>query len=727
MSTFAEEKAIQAMKTRYAEMEVANQKATTDLKNENIKRQAEEEKAAQARAKTFEESMSVIRKLNYKMIDSAKEVSDNMIDDTRIATGTIISSQERVVVAYRNAAKEAITASRTVRDQRIADELDYAETVFRFSLRGKDTQEKIEAELSRARRTANEAAAKARQVSTPEEASQNRQRWTVAEAMANQAMQDAMSAGSTSKVEDAERIILGIKRQKIEAEKAIEQSLSKQGKTQLNTAASEQQRLDAMKSAQKEILEGLKIQEKGEVLSSKTLEANKKKVEQNVKTLLDQWKGSRGLGATTQDEVTKLMGQLQGATEGGISRQQITRLEATPEALSRLHSQVQNGLGKFTAIIEATNMQLPLAMKDHLKGATLDETTSLYSQYRAEAEKTMAEVKSAERALTETRKSMAGTRKTGTAQADEWVKMLQERLLEVADPRSQKIKDFVRSPFVAKPVSIQKSPDVLQPDIRLLYDQIQNMLTQPGEKLDPQAFKKLTAAKEAYIKRFNPSRTEVATLDELTASLKKVQDDATAVKDASKKASLGAEQNRNAQKVLDTIPSAVKEMEKAAEKAKSDTDAMKNNTTTSNQQMQTMTQYSLQSMVSESAQIANNIAAAALSMNNLSMEGNTATAMRGGFPGRYFASGGPVGTDTIPAWLSKGEFVVNANASQKFASQLVAMNAGSQPVYRSEGGSVTTVGDINVTVNGGSTSKQTIREISDGLRREIRRGTIKLK
>jgi TP901 family phage tail tape measure protein len=86
----------------------------------------------------------------------------------------------------------------------------------------------------------------------------------------------------------------------------------------------------------------------------------------------------------------------------------------------------------------------------------------------------------------------------------------------------------------------------------------------------------------------------------------------------------------------------------------------------------------------------------------------------------------PHGTDTIPAMLTRGEFVVNAAATRRFYSQLVAMNAGVKPVYRQDGGAVTNVGDINVSVNGSSSTRQTAREIATALRREVRRGTSKL-
>ena len=88
----------------------------------------------------------------------------------------------------------------------------------------------------------------------------------------------------------------------------------------------------------------------------------------------------------------------------------------------------------------------------------------------------------------------------------------------------------------------------------------------------------------------------------------------------------------------------------------------------------------------------------------------------------YFANGGR-GTDNIPAMLSKGEHVTNAKSSRRFFSQLQAMNAGQNPVFKSEGGDTysTTVGDINVS---GTGSPQVVaRDVMRAIRREERRGS----
>jgi len=106
--------------------------------------------------------------------------------------------------------------------------------------------------------------------------------------------------------------------------------------------------------------------------------------------------------------------------------------------------------------------------------------------------------------------------------------------------------------------------------------------------------------------------------------------------------------------------------------------------------------------------------------------GDTAQVFTGA-PMRYFKDGGPArGQDTIPTMLSKKETVINARNSSRFFSELNAMNQGSKPVYREQGGPVTNVGDVNVSVNGGDSSQQTVREIGNALRREIKRGTLKL-
>jgi len=50
--------------------------------------------------------------------------------------------------------------------------------------------------------------------------------------------------------------------------------------------------------------------------------------------------------------------------------------------------------------------------------------------------------------------------------------------------------------------------------------------------------------------------------------------------------------------------------------------------------------------------------------------------------------GGPKGTDTVPAWLTPGEFVMNAEATRMFEPQIEEMNNAGRAVQRQQGGSI---------------------------------------
>jgi hypothetical protein len=155
--------------------------------------------------------------------------------------------------------------------------------------------------------------------------------------------------------------------------------------------------------------------------------------------------------------------------------------------------------------------------------------------------------------------------------------------------------------------------------------------------------------------------------------------------------------------------------------------------TTSTQAINTETQAVRQNTAALRENAAARAAAAAAGAQGKALGGLVTYRASGGPV--YFAGGGavppsvfkPRGTDTVPAMLSPGEFVVNAQATRKFFSQLVAINAGRQPTFRSEGGSVTNVsiGDIVVNSQGGSSIVG--RDIARALNRELRRGNIRLK
>ena len=134
--------------------------------------------------------------------------------------------------------------------------------------------------------------------------------------------------------------------------------------------------------------------------------------------------------------------------------------------------------------------------------------------------------------------------------------------------------------------------------------------------------------------------------------------------------------------------------------------------------------YNLVKAMQAAAEAAAAAARAAAAASSASAGG----AYYGGPAVRYRQSGGfaPRGQDRIPVMASAGEFFVNARNARRFSSELQAMNAGSQPTYRDHGGSVTNIGDINVSMAQGEEANQTARNIMTAIRRELRRGTSRL-
>ena len=79
----------------------------------------------------------------------------------------------------------------------------------------------------------------------------------------------------------------------------------------------------------------------------------------------------------------------------------------------------------------------------------------------------------------------------------------------------------------------------------------------------------------------------------------------------------------------------------------------------------------------------------------------------------YFANGGsvfkPRGSDTVPAMLTPGEFVVNKNAAKKFAPQLQSMNTQ----YRADGGFINGAGAGSNMPDFSNFGKDLIKPLSD--------------
>jgi TP901 family phage tail tape measure protein len=99
---------------------------------------------------------------------------------------------------------------------------------------------------------------------------------------------------------------------------------------------------------------------------------------------------------------------------------------------------------------------------------------------------------------------------------------------------------------------------------------------------------------------------------------------------------------------------------------------------------------------------------------------------------KYFANGGPSGTDTIPAYLTPGEYVVNARAAAQNRAMLDHINFGIRPMTNSSNSSSKTqyfnTGGVAVNIsNNGSNgvSRSQALNIGNTIAGELKRGTLK--
>jgi TP901 family phage tail tape measure protein len=97
-------------------------------------------------------------------------------------------------------------------------------------------------------------------------------------------------------------------------------------------------------------------------------------------------------------------------------------------------------------------------------------------------------------------------------------------------------------------------------------------------------------------------------------------------------------------------------------------------------------------------------------------------------PAGNFSSGGtvsaPQGMDTILAGLRPGETVMNPKATSLFGPLFSRMNNLASIPYGSANS--ITMGDVNVYVSGSNSAGQNVREMGNAIRREIRRGNLRM-
>jgi len=142
-------------------------------------------------------------------------------------------------------------------------------------------------------------------------------------------------------------------------------------------------------------------------------------------------------------------------------------------------------------------------------------------------------------------------------------------------------------------------------------------------------------------------------------------------------------------------------------------------------QLQALAQQTVSVLASQVAQLRSLAAEAAAIRREIEAGKAAANSSAGG----RFAGGGTasIGNDTVFGQFSPKEFITNASATRAFLPLLTAINSGVKTPRAAAGEVVNSnFGDINVAVESGSTPDVTARKIGEAIRRELKRGTLRL-
>jgi len=405
------------------------------------------------------------------------------------------------------------------------------------------------------------------------------------------------------------------------------------------------------------------------------------------------------------------------ALEGGVSEAEVQKLFAAPETIDQFRAQIEAGLNKKA--VEIITL-LPVASPDLAKKLMAE----LQQVSPPDAAKYLTQQNTAYEKQTELVKKLASEQQTLTDSAIRQkaaVGSLSANM-EVYQKGLEGLPFWMNAAAKAKGAilgggDIDRETKALGALIRQFQQLSETAGKGFGLKEYEELQKKATAALAAptttgWDREFITAQmANLKVLAEQMEALKKLQTPTGQPRDVEAELLKARQEAERLKGIIQQLkPEATTEMGKGAKEA----------------------QVSLSAMPSM-ADLAGNIQAAATAMWDLAAASwsvqapPTMTAAKGGTAWNFLAFGGrPQGTDVIPAMLSPGEVVVNAASARRFAAQLTAINAGVEPVYRSEGGNVTNIGDINVRIEGKEAAQLTPRKFWQEVQREARRGTIRV-
>ena len=687
-----------------------------------------EKKVTDETLKLMAQQVAELRKAYNAQVDEARAKDKELVTSSRTTMQAMISVREKVVQQFRSSAQEANKAAEDSMKRQADVQIKLDDFLFKRRLEDRqnyddyykksDVLEKMYA--SRAMELAQEAAKKLGGAETPNQQRAAEAIFQRAAAYAQEADQIARTTQDEWLRRDAADTVEAILRKQIAAEQELQTNSRARASAAAQVAAQEQERVDRMKVSMKGILTDLDLFNKTGPVDPKKTAALSEDLKQKMARFKKDWMEGTNIDLGEALKFDALGQRVKTALEGGVSEAEVQKLFAAPAAIDDLRRQIEGGLKPVDVTV-----LLPMASSDSaaklIGGLSLkqklDEEVKLTKEYEKQAntvrtlEEQLGKVAQAET----NRKAAAGALGVNLETYEAAMKDWRTFLVEA----SAKAKGALFGG-----ADIQKETKALGD----LMQQFQQLSATGAKGFGMEQYVALQKTATDVFAQTTTTDFDRQFIQWQMARLKAILD--------------ASETLKNLQQTPQGQPRDIEaELQKArqdAERTKGIMDALRSKTTTeatgemktsaegANKALDEVSQINMGGLVNQAQLLADAMWSVAAASLNIQPPGPAMTAAHGGMAWKFLAGGGSVGTDVIPAMLSPGEVVINAASARRFASQLTAINAGVQPIYRSEGGSVTNIGDINVTVSGGGTSRQTARSIAAELRRELRRGTATL-
>jgi hypothetical protein len=663
----------------------------------------EEDRANQEIVHKAEQTLAERRKDYFDMVDATQTDNKRLIADSHATMLKITEEADKEVHILRNLASEADRAISDSMKRSTAIAGSLADTQFRwYESQWKSGWEQQKDFAGRALSLARQAEELMSTAKTPQDIEAAQSIYKRAQAFAQESMSIAQRRKDTLGQQDAEAAIEGVLRSELTANEQLRASKQVQAKQAAQAAADEEQRVTRMRELAKAISKDMDLfDKKNHPLAGEDREKAVTKTKAGLQEFQNLMMASKKWEVSDWLNFDGMKRKMRETMEGTVTKAEVRDLFIADQSLSKLNQRITTGLGRINLDVFVGGD------KSKLAGKTMEEQFKIAGDYPREQATSAKAVKDAEleRADALQRIEALQGQITGNmaVQKDETVGTVQA--LKVGA-------NMVTGVFGGSGKAELNAAVTM---FREINETILQMRSHPLQ-IDPKALTDLTdkiknlKANMPWSLDLNMSSTEAN-----LKSLREMFDYAERLRGIQSKFPNLDQQIKGAAQGMEHLNEAIPETGKKVQE-----------TTNKFSMIQSAIDgLSLAGFIGQIEQATTAMRELAAAAGNVPSPGGGGGEMTAAHGGMAFLAGGgrPRGTDVIPAMLSPGEMVMSAATTRRFASQLTAMNAGGKPSYHSQGGHVTNVGDINVTVEGGGTGRQTARSIATELRRELRRGT----